>query len=86
MSRRKTQRPDQLQVASGGVTVLLAVGCVVLLWMTAGAVLGIVLLLLSPLWILNVALGGGFDDSPLDGLGRWRRFRTDPSSFLNRSA
>jgi fatty acid desaturase len=86
MSRQKTQRPDQLQVASGAVTVLLAIGFVVLLWMTAGAVLGIVLLLLSPLWIVNVALGGGFDDSPLDGIGRWRRFRSDPSNFFHRSA
>ncbi|MFF4901867.1 hypothetical protein [Streptomyces sp. NPDC001068] len=39
-------------------------------------------MVISPLWVANVLLGGGYDESPLYVFGRVSRFRTSPGRFL----
>jgi hypothetical protein len=77
-------KPDCLQIASGAATAVLAVVLTIVLWAMWGAGLAVALLLLSPIWIINVSLGGGFNEPPLDAFGRLRRFRADPQAFFHK--
>ncbi len=73
---------DTVCPARGLLVVAVGIGAAILLWPTIGVGVGTVLLLGTPLWALNVVLGGRFNDSPLHAFGRVKRFRENPNQFL----
>lgn len=75
-------RPDRLQLQAGAWVTALAIASIIIMWLMVGPLVGVILLLVTPLWVANVLLGGGLNDSPLDGIGRLSRFRTAPERFL----
>jgi fatty acid desaturase len=80
--RDEASKREELQPASAIVALLGAIGSAVALWVLVGWWLGIIVLALMPLYVVNVALGGGFNDSPLDGISRFQPFRRNPRRFL----
>lgn len=76
--------PDRLQPVPAAVTTALAVTSVIAFWLWLGPAAGITVLVLSPLWVTNVLLGGGYDESLLHVFGRVSRFRATPGRFLTR--
>ncbi|MEU2295907.1 hypothetical protein ABZ584_00660 [Streptomyces antibioticus] len=75
-------RTDRLQLQSGAWVTALAIASIIVMWLWLGPVFGVLFLVLTPLWIANVLLGGGLNDSPLEAFGRISRFRVSPESFL----
>lgn len=63
-------RPATALLIAGVATVL-----IVLTWRTEGALMAALIALASVLWVLNVALGGRINDSPLGAVVRLRRAR-----------
>lgn len=80
--RSGTPGPDRLQPTPAALTTALAVVSVIVFWLWLGPGAGITILVISPLWVTNVLLGGGYDESPLYVFGRVSRFRTSPGRFL----
>src|SRR5262249_47431562 len=77
-----SRSPDRLQVASAFVTMVFAAAAAGALWVFGGPAFGVAVAIVAPLWVVNVALGGGMNQSPLDCCGRVARFRKDPARLL----
>lgn len=63
-------RPIAALVAVMGLVVLIP-----FLWIEVSVWIGVVLLIFSPIYVINNALGGQFGDNPIEGIERIIRHR-----------
>jgi archaellum biogenesis protein FlaJ (TadC family) len=77
------RKADRFKPVSAAIA--LVVGACIIVMMRAFTQLPLwglgIMTILVGLYVANVALGGGLDETPLHAFGRVRRLRADPRSF-----